>query len=78
MKRIVRNITAASGEDVNEQLEAQISTLKEDFDYILDGLDRLGRTGANSSNDARAIAETIQNSLNNYIQEIADKVGSEQ
>ena len=78
MKRIVRNITAASGEDVNEQLEAQISTLKEDFDYILDGLDRLGRTGANSSNDAKAIAETIQNSLNNYIQEIADKVGSEQ
>lgn len=77
MKRIKRSITAASDEGINEQLESQLDTLKQDFDYILDGLDRLGRTGANSSNDARAIAETLQNSLNNCIQEIADKVGAE-
>lgn len=74
MKRINRRITAAA-DDMNEQLEAQLDTLKDDFDYIIDGLERLGRTSANSSNDARAIAETLQNSLNNCITSIADKVG---
>ncbi len=77
MKRIKRTITAASDDSMNEHLESQLDTLKDDFDYILDGLDRLGRTGVNSSNDASAIAEKLQESLNNYIQEIADKVGNE-
>lgn len=77
MKRIKRTITAASDDSMNEHLEAQLDTLKDDFNYILDGLDRLGRTGVNSSNDASAIAEKLQESLNNYIQEIADKVGNE-
>ena len=77
MKRIKRIIAAASEDLINEHLESQIDTLKDDFDYILDGLDRLGRTGVNSSNDASAIAEKLQESLNNYIQEIADKVGNE-
>lgn len=74
MKRIKRKITAAA-DDISDQLDTQLSTLKDDFDYIIEGLERLGRTGANSSNDARAIAETLQNSLNNCIQSIADKVG---
>lgn len=77
MKRIKRIVAAASEDPINEHLESQIDTLKDDFDYILDGLDRLGRTGVNSSNDASAIAEKLQESLNNYIQEIADKVGNE-
>ena len=76
MKRIRRNITA-SEDTVNEQLESQLDTLKQDFDYILDGLDRLGRTGANSANAAQMIAETLQTSLNSCIQDMADKVGDE-
>lgn len=77
MKRIKRTITAASDDPINEHLDSQLDTLKDDFDYILDGLDRLGRTGVNSANAASAVAEKLQESLNNYIQEIADKVGNE-
>ena len=75
MKKLQRKITAAADNDISEQLDSQLDRLKEDFDFILSGLERLGRSGANSSNDARAIAETLQNSLNNCIQNIADKVG---
>lgn len=69
MKRII----AASG-DEDTQLQDAISNLKDDFDYAVDGLERLSRQGANGRNDAMMIAENISQLINQQIADIASKV----
>lgn len=82
MKRVIFNTckkenktpVTSSRVEIDEGLELMIDNIKSDFDYILDGLDKLGRSGANSSNDAKAIAETLSASLSSTIKQIAGKV----
>ena len=73
MKKL-RRITAASEDKMSEVLDNQIDSLKDDFDYAIDGLGKLSRMGVNSSNDAMAIAENFHNSLQTIINDIANKV----
>lgn len=73
MKKL-RRITAASEDKMSEVLDNQIDSLKDDFDYAIDGLSKLSRMGANASNDAMAIAENFHNSLQTIINDIANKV----
>lgn len=73
MKKL-RRITAASEDKMSEALDNQIDSLKDDFDYAIDGLSKLGRMGFNASNDAMAIAENFQNALQTAINDIANKV----
>ena len=68
-----RRIFSASDSE-NERLDEFLDVLKSDFDYILEGLDKLGRSGVNSGNDALAIAERLQSNLQVTINEIAQKV----
>ena len=68
-----RRIISAS-DSKNERLDEFLDVLKSDFDYILEGLDKLGRSGVNSGNDALAIAERLQSNLQDTINEIAQKV----
>lgn len=68
-----RRIFSASDSE-NERLDEFLDVLKSDFDYILEGLDKLGRNGVNSGNDALAIAERLQSNLQDTINEIAQKV----
>ena len=68
-----RRIFSASDSE-NDRLDEFLDVLKSDFDYILEGLDKLGRSGVNSGNDALAIAESLQSSLQDTINEIAQKV----
>lgn len=68
-----RRIFSASDSE-NERLDEFLDVLKSDFDYILEGLDKLGRSGVNSGNDALAIAERLQSNLQDTINEIAKKV----
>ena len=68
-----RRIFSASDSE-NERLDEFLDVLKSDFDYILEGLDKLGRSGVNSGNDALAIAERLQSNLQDTINEIAQKV----
>ncbi len=68
-----RRIFSASDSE-NDRLDEFLDVLKSDFDYILEGLDKLGRSGVNSGNDALAIAERLQSNLQDTINEIAQKV----
>ena len=68
-----RRIFSASDSE-NDRLDEFLDVLKSDFDYIVEGLDKLGRNGVNSGNDALAIAERLQSSLQDIINEIAQKV----
>ena len=68
-----RRIFSASDSE-NDRLNEFLDVLKSDFDYILEGLDKLGRSGVNSGNDALAIAERLQSNLQDTINEIAQKV----
>lgn len=68
-----RRIFSASDSE-NDRLDEFLDVLKSDFDYILEGLDKLGRNGVNSGNDALAIAERLQSNLQDTINEIAQKV----
>ena len=68
-----RRIFSASDSE-NDRLDEFLDVLKSDFDYILEGLDKLGRSGVKSRNDALAIAERLQSNLQDTINEIAQKV----
>lgn len=71
MKRLSR-INAAA-EDASKLQEA-ISDLKDDFDYILSGLDKLDRSGAEASNEGLIIAENLQSDFQDTISKIADNI----
>lgn len=78
-KRIIPNshnsIVAAEGDNKpNAALEDALANLEADFDYIMSGLEKLGRSGVNTSNDALAIVENLSNDLKNYTAQIADRI----
>lgn len=73
--RPIKSSTIVGAEDtMDERLDNALSDLKDDFDYIISGLEKLGRNGANSSNSALAISETLSNNLQSVIDSIADAV----
>lgn len=75
MKRVLRqSVTAAADDAGNEALDNAISVLKDDFDYAISGLEKLGRDGANAGNQALAIAETLGNNIQSAIDQIANSV----
>lgn len=65
MKRYVK---AASEKD--EALDAAIDDLKSDFDYIVDGLDKLSRDGIGK--EALTIALNLSAELSNITSQIAN------
>lgn len=84
MKKVIRSsveavrksVKAAENETIDDRLDQALSDLKDDFDYAISGLEKLGRDGANSSNDALAIAETLGNSIQSTIDQIAGAVSA--
>lgn len=76
MKRMIRSSSAirAAEDTTDDRLDTALSDLKDDFDYIISGLEKLGRAGANSTNDALAIAETLSNNIQDTIDQIASVV----
>ena len=70
MKRLSR-ITSA---EEDSKLQDTISDLKDDFDYIISGLDKLDRSGAEASNDGLIIAEKLRDTFQEVISNIAEGV----
>ena len=60
-----------SAENNDNIFDDALSDLKEDFDYVVSGLEKLSRSGANASQDALAIIENISNDLSASISDIA-------
>ena len=63
-----------SAENNDNIFDDELSDLKEDFDYVVSGLEKLSRSGANASQDALAIIENISNDLSASISDIADRI----
>lgn len=76
VEAVRRSVKAAENETMDDRLDQALSDLKDDFDYAVSGLEKLGRDGANSSNDALAIAETLSNSIQSTIDQIAGAVSA--
>lgn len=72
-----QKITAAESTKPDEALDDFIDIIEDDFAYAVSGLEALGRGGVNSTNDALAIAEKLQNMIQSVINEIAEKVAGE-
>jgi len=72
MKRIRRPITAAAEDD--SKLVMMMDQLKDDFDYVLAGLEKLDRTGATESNEGLVIAEALSDALQDAISKISDNM----
>ena len=72
-------ITAAD-ETFDDRLSDSISDLKDDFDFITQGLECLGRRGANATSEGLRIAENLKSGLQDILDQIAQSIsgGDEQ
>lgn len=68
MKRYSRILSASEGED---KFADAVSRLKDDFDFILSGLDTLERNGSSAS---LSIADEFSNSMNDIILQITNEL----
>lgn len=68
-------ITAAQdGGEIAETVEDKISTLQDNFDYIVSGIELLGRSGASTTQEAEVIIEKLSDTFSTYIAEIGNLV----
>lgn len=78
MKKLVVNSSRSdiygAEESTEDKLGQALSDIKDDFDYAVSGLEKLGRAGVNSSNEALAISETFSKSIQDVIEQIANSV----
>lgn len=68
-----RRIVASTGTD--DAFKDLIDNLKADFDYIVEGLDKLSRSGNSAISESISIGQSLQSDLDDFIAQIADKVG---
>lgn len=83
MKKVIKSSlnskpVEAADDNTDTRLNDALSDLKDDFDYALSGLEKLGRDGANANNSALAIAETLSNNIQATIDQIANAVSNPQ
>lgn len=70
MKRII----AAAAEEKDTRLDDALSILKDDFDYCIAGMEKLGADG--KIEDALSVTDELNNGINNIINKIAKLVSS--
>ena len=68
MKRFKKIVASSESEDT--RIKDLSSDLKDDFDYILDGIDMLDRNGR--INEGIDVCTAISDSLQTYVRQIAD------
>lgn len=77
MKRLIRNCNNSdimSAEEISDNLKDKLATIKDDFDYLMSGIEKLGRSGANMSKEAEIIAENLASSIQDRIAEVAAQI----
>lgn len=67
-----------AAEESDNTLDTVLDTISDDFDYVIAGLEKLGRTGANATQQALAIAENLDNYIQDIIDQIADSISVEE
>lgn len=77
MKRLIRscnNSDILSAEEISDNLKDKLATIKDDFDYLMSGIEKLGRSGANMSKEAEIIAENLASDIQDSINEVAARI----
>lgn len=73
MKKVIRqSIKAAADDTVDNRLKDAISVAQEDFEYVIMGLEHMGRQGANATSEALRILENLQDGISSVLTQIAD------
>ena len=70
MKKRYRYITTAESTEDSELVQDKLKSIKDDFDYIVDGVDKLSRQGQETK-DTLAILDSLESSLSEITAEIA-------
>lgn len=70
MKKRYRYITTAESTEASELVQDKLKSIKDDFDYIVDGVDKLSRQGQETK-DTLAILDKLESSLSEITAEIA-------
>lgn len=70
MKKRYRYITTAESTEASELVQDKLKSIKDDFDYIIDGVDKLSRQGQETK-DTLAILDSLESSLSEITAEIA-------
>lgn len=77
MKRLIRSCNASdimSAEEISDSLKDKLDNIKDDFDYLMSGIEKLGRSGANMSKEAEIIAENLAVGIQDRISEVAAQI----
>ena len=77
MKKFVRSFTNSdimSAEEISDSLKDMIDAINDDFDYLMSGIEKLGRSGANMSKGAEVIAENLASAIQDSIAEVASRI----
>ena len=70
MKKRYRYITTAESTEASELVQDRLKSIKDDFDYIVDGVDKLSRQGQSAS-DTLKILDKLEFNLSEITSEIA-------
>ena len=70
MKKRYRYITTSESTEASELVQDKLKSIKDDFDYIVDGVDKLSRQGQETK-DTLAILDSLESSLSEITAEIA-------
>lgn len=77
MKKLIRsciNSDIMSAEEISESLKDKIDVINDDFDYLMSGIEKLGRSGANMSKEAQVIVENLASAIQDSIAEVASRI----
>lgn len=72
MKRLLRSVNSAT--EISDTLKDMLDTIKDDFDYLISGIEKLGRSGSAMSKEAEIIAETLASDIQDSINEVATRI----
>ncbi len=78
MKRVRTYVRSAADDSGKTKLDILMDSLKDDFDYVMSGLDKLARDGGESENSGTTIAQDLSDTLQGVIQRIAGIQGGNQ
>lgn len=77
MKRWIKSCNTSgimSAEEISDSLKEKLDTINDDFDYLMSGIKKLGRSEANMSKEAEIIADNLAASIQGNIAEVAAKI----
>lgn len=73
-RRIIRAAEAPAKPDTETIIDERIDAVSDDFDYIMAGVEKLGRMGGTKADAAVSILGRMAESLQEFIGQVADEL----